>query len=228
MNVAVIPARGGSKQVPRKNVRPLAGIPLIAHTIGHAKQSASIGRVIVSTDDDEIASVSKSAGAEVLARPKELASDTATSESVLVHALNWLRSGGKAAPDLVAFLQCTSPVRKKDDIDRAIQSLSREGADSLLSVCRSHSFLWRPTPKGAEAINYDPSNRKRRQDLPPEFVENGSLYIFKPWVLDKLNCRLGGKIAMFEMDYWSSFQIDSAEDFELCEWILQRQSSGPR
>lgn len=227
MNVAVIPARGGSKQVPRKNVRPLAGVPLVAHTIGHARQSSSIGRVIVSTDDDEIASVSKSAGAEVLARPKDLASDTATSEAVLVHALTWLRSEGKS-PDLVVFLQCTSPVRKKDDIDGAIEAVASEGADSLLSVCRSHSFLWRPGPKGAEAINYDPSNRKRRQDLPPEFVENGSLYIFKPWVLDKLNCRLGGKIALFEMDYWSSFQIDSEEDFELCEWILQRQRPGRR
>jgi CMP-N,N'-diacetyllegionaminic acid synthase len=222
MIVAVIPARGGSKQVPRKNVRPLAGVPLVAHTIGHARQAASIGRVIVSTDDEEIASASRAAGADVIDRPKELASDTASSESVLVHALSRL----DPAPELVVLLQCTSPVRKKDDIERAVETLNREGADSLLSVCRSHFFLWRKTERGAEAVNYDPAHRKRRQDLAPEFVENGSIYIFKPWVLDRHQSRLGGTIALFEMDYWSSFQIDSEEDFELCEWILRRRGSG--
>jgi len=221
--VDVSPAGGGSKGLPRKNVLPVGGKPVIADSIEHAKGASSVGRTIVSTEDSEIAAIALSWGAEVIHRPRELADDTASSEAVLLHSLNYLEKMERFRPDLVVFLQCTSPIRQSDDIDRAVNILVNENADSLLSACHSHVFLWRRNGGSVDSLNYVYRERRRRQDLPDEFIENGSIYVFKPWVLEKLNNRLGGKIVLFEMDYWSSFQIDSLEEFELCEWILNRR-----
>jgi CMP-N,N'-diacetyllegionaminic acid synthase len=196
---------------------------LIAHSIEHAKGAISVGRTIVSTEDHEIASVALSCGAEVIDRPRELADDTTSSEAVLLHSLSYLEKTERFRPDLVVFLQCTSPIREPQDIERAVQLLLNENADSLLSVSHSHVFLWRRHGGNVDPLNYDYRERRRRQDKPEEFIENGSIYVFKPWVLEKLNNRLGGRIVLFEMDYWSSFQIDSPEEFELCEWILNRR-----
>jgi len=182
-----------------------------------------VDRTFVSTDDEEIASISRSYGAEVVMRPGDLASDTAPSESALVHILNYLRDGERYLPDLVVFLQCTSPIRMPDDIDNAVKTLLSDDADSLFSACRSHAFTWRRVEGQMKSVNYDYQDRRRRQDMPEEFVENGSIYVFKPWVLGKLQNRLGGKISVYEMNYWSTFQIDSQEELQLCEWILQRQ-----
>jgi N-acylneuraminate cytidylyltransferase len=221
--IAIIPARGGSKGLPRKNIRPLAGKPLIVHTIEHALNAKSVNMVFVSTDDPEIAVISKAHGAEVVDRPKELAGDNATSESALLHTLNFVKSDRGIEPDFVVFLQCTSPVREPADIDGAIQTVVELKADSLLSVCRSHRFIWRDQENGFQSLNYDYRNRKMRQNLPPEYVENGSIYVFKPWVLRELDNRLGGKIAFYEMGHWESFEIDSLEDFEFCEWVISQK-----
>ncbi len=219
---AIIPARGGSKRVPGKNLLPLAGEPLVVHTIRHALQADSIDEVIVSTEDDKIAAVAAAAGARVISRPASLASDEATSESALKHALEtWAKEGG-AEPELVVFLQCTSPVRRADDIDRAVDQLRTAKADSLFSASENKRFVWAAGNGSPRPLNYDYKHRKREQDFGKQYQENGSIYIFKPWVLAKENNRLGGKIEVYEMDYWSSFQIDSAEDVELCEWILQK------
>ena len=221
--IAIIPARGASKRLPRKNVARVAGVPLIAHSIRHARGSARVDAVIVSTEDPEIAAVARAEGADVVLRPETLASDTATSESALLHVLDTRLAAGLADPDLVVFLQCTSPVREPDDIDRAIDQLDAEGADSLLSVCENTRFVWALTTKGPASINYDYRHRRREQDMDRQFQENGSIYLSRPWVLRDQGNRLGGRIALYEMDYWSSFQIDSPEDLELCDWILRRR-----
>ncbi len=202
----------------------LAGKPLIAHTIEHAREATSVDRTFVSTDDEEIATISRFYGAEVVMRPGDLASDTAASELALIDTLDHLSATQGFYPDLVVFLQCTSPVRESRDIDKAVRTLLDQEADSLLSATRSDAFIWRRVQGQWGSLNYDYQQRKRRQDMPEEFVENGSIYVLKPWVLQKLHNRLGGKIALYEMGYWSSFQIDSEEDLSLCEWILQRQS----
>ena len=220
---AIIPARGGSKGVSRKNVRLLAGKPLIAHTIEHALGARFVTRVIVSTDDDEIASVSKEYGAEVVKRPAELATDTATSESALKHVLDHLRGVEGYTPDLVVFLQCTSPVRTSRDIDRAAQLLLDKGADSLVSVTPWHGLNWACEDREAKSVTFDYRHRPRRQDMRQEFRENGSIFIFKPWVLDQLDNRLGGEIVLFEMSPWTRFEADTLEAFALCEWILQNE-----
>jgi N-acylneuraminate cytidylyltransferase len=220
--IAIIPARGGSKGVPRKNVRLLGDKPLIAHSILDAKESQYTDKVYVSTDNLEIAEVSRQYGAEIIHRPNELAGDTASSESALIHALSEIEKTG-ISPDLIVFLQCTSPLRTGTDIDKAIAKLKAENADSLLSVSPSHRFLWEEVEGVATSINYDYRDRPRRQDMQPQYVENGSIYIFKPWILKEFGNRLGGKISLFIMSEAASWEIDSALDLEIAESLMKKQ-----
>lgn len=224
ISIAIIPARGGSKGVPRKNVRLLADKPLIAHSILDAKKSKYTDNVYVSTDNLEIAQVAKQYGAEIIIRPNELAGDTSSSEEALIHAISEIEKSG-ISPDLIVFLQCTSPIRTGIDIDKAIAKLKAENADSLLSVSPSHRFLWEEVDGVAKSINYDYRKRPRRQDMQPQYVENGSIYIFKPWILKKFKNRLGGKISFHIMSEASSWEIDSALDFEIAESLMKKQVS---
>lgn len=217
---ALILARGGSKGVLRKNIRSLDSKPLIAHSILDAKESRLIEYVYVSTDDSEIAEVARQYGAEIIQRPIELADDTASSESALIHALSEIEQK-TAPPDLIVFLQCTSPIRTGNDIDRAIAKLQTENADSLLSVSPSHRFLWEEVDGVARSINYDYHHRPRRQDMKPQYLENGSIYIFKPWVLKEFGNRLGGKISLFPMSEAASWEIDSSLDFKIAEILFK-------
>jgi N-acylneuraminate cytidylyltransferase len=219
--IAIIPARGGSKGVPRKNLRTVGGKPLLAHSIYQARAAEAVHGVFVSTDDEEIASLARQCGATVVPRPAELSGDTASSESALLHTLDYLAQAGEPEPDLVVFLQCTSPVRRPEDVDEAVRMLRTTGADSMLSVVESHRFLWRNGGAGAVPVNYDHTRRPRRQDRAPEWVENGSIYLVKARVLRETGNRLGGRIALYPMDYWSGFEIDTEADLALCDWILR-------
>lgn len=218
----IIPARGGSKGIPGKNVRPLNGKPLITHSIEAALSADLVDRVYVTTDDSQIAQVACDYGADIIHRPADLASDTASSESALLHALQEILQK-ENQPELIVFLQCTSPLRTGTDIDRAIKQLRNEKADSLLSVSPSHRFLWHVIDGKSESINYDYCNRPRRQDMNPQYVENGSIYIFKPWVLNKLGNRLGGKISLYIMREDQNWEIDSSQDFEYIEFLMRHQ-----
>ena len=218
--VAIIPARGGSKGIPQKNLRSVAGKPLIAHTIGQALAADKVQRVIVSTDDPEIESISRQYGAEVMRRPGNISDDFASSESALMHVLSELRHHEGYEPDLIVFLQCTSPIRQPMDIDQAILKLQAENADSLLSVVPSHRFIWVEANGETKPLNYDYKNRPRRQDLQPQFVENGSIYVFKPWVLESLRNRLGGKLALYVMQEDSAWDIDSLFDLEVVDKLM--------
>lgn len=220
--ITIIPARGGSKGIPRKNVRSLGDKPLIAHSILDAKEAKLVDKVYVSTDDPEIAEVSSKYGAEIINRPLEIAGDTASSETALIHGVSEIEKNG-ISPELIVFLQCTSPIRSGEDIDRAIEKVQAENADSLLSVTLSHKFLWEEVHGTVKSINYDYKHRPRRQDMQPQYVENGSIYIFKPWVLKELKNRLGGKISLFPMMEAASWDIDSVLDFEVAEFLVKKQ-----
>lgn len=221
--IAIILARGASKRIPRKNVKQIAGLPVVAYSILHAMRSRHVGTVYVSTDDDEIAEVSRVFGAEIVTRPAKLAGDEATSESALLHVLDWRRENGLADPDLVVFLQPTSPVRQPHDIDGAISELLVREADSLFSACENSRLIWGLGRDGTLApLNYDYRSRQREQEMERQYRENGSIYVFKPQVLRDGANRLGGRMAVYEMDYWSSFQIDTPEHVDLIEWVLHR------
>lgn len=222
--LAVIPARGGSKGIPRKNIRLLAGKPLIVHTIEHAMQSSLVTETVVSTDDEEIASISKAAGATVVHRPADISGDTASSEIALIHAVQSLMQLGRPLPDLTVFLQCTSPVRRLGDIDAAVSKLLEMRADSLLSVSPSHRLLWTEEVGEATPINYDFHNRPRRQDMAPQFLENGSIYVFRTQALLDSGNRLSGQVALYPMDEEAAVDIDSMLDFKLAELILLERS----
>ena len=222
--VAIIPARGGSKSIPKKNIMDFCEKPLIAWSIEQALNSSSITRVYVSTDDAEIAKVSKKYGAEVVERPAELATDTASSEQALLHAIKYIEQNSGKNIDIVVFLQATSPLREPSDIDNALQKFVNENADSLFSAAVLDDFLIWGTVKGAfTSINYDYRNRGLRQNREKQYVENGSIYIFKPDILRKENNRLGGKIVLYEMEFWKSYEIDSYEDLEICEYYMKNK-----
>lgn len=220
--LGIIPARGGSRGIPRKNIQVLADKPLIAYTIEHALGAASVDRLVITTDASVIADISEDYGAEVIWRPAAISGDEASSELALLHALDYLQDTEGYEPDLVVFLQATSPIRRPEDIDEAVARLRSEAADSLVSVVRSHTWLWRIFEGSPVSFNYDYRNRQRRQDRPVEYNENGSIYIFKPWVLRQFKNRLGGRIVLYEMDPWSAVDIEITEDLEFAEWLIHR------
>lgn len=219
--VAMIPARGGSKGIPGKNIVQLAGKPLIAYTVEQAVASARVGRVIVSTDSEEIAAAAEQYGASVVFRPAEISGDEATSESALKHCLDRLESREAFVPELVVFLQATSPLRTTGDIDAAIATLERDEADSLFSACPQGAFVWRHMPTGFEPLSYDPRSRPRRQEAPIDVAENGSIYVFKPWVLKELGCRIGGRISVYMMSVLDSLQVDEIDDLPIVDIVLR-------
>lgn len=215
MIVSVIPARGGSKAIPKKNIIPFLGQPLITYTIRQSRQSELVDETYVSTDDDYIAEVGREVGAKIVRRPDELARDTSSTEDAMLHAVNEIRD----SPEIVVLLQCTSPLRRANDIDDTVRLVKEQGYDSALSCCEDHSFYWEYDGDSAEPINYDPAERSRRQELEPWYQENGSIYVTERNILDNQNSRLGGKIGIHEMPKELSFEIDTPEDYRIVESI---------
>lgn len=217
--LCVIPARGGSKGFPNKNIAPLLGRPLLAHTIFQALDSRYVHVVYVSTDDDEIADVAEKYGARAIMRPPELAGDYAPSEWAVRHVMNVI----DWTPDYVMMLQCTSPIRRSLDIDNAMQTIIENGADSLFSAVAAPRFIWEGVQGDMRPINYDYRARPMRQVGALGYAENGSIYITRRRVLEQTGNRLGGRIAMYKMGYWSQFEVDQSDDLDLCEWIMERE-----
>lgn len=214
--LALIPARGGSKSLPRKNVLPLGGIPLIAHTIRAAQSASLVTRVAVSTEDAEIAEIAGRFGADVVDRPMELASDEASSESALLHALSHLDAAEGYRPDIVCFLQCTSPLTAAEDIDNVLAKLISAKADTALAVTRFHYFLWRLNADGnAVGVNHDKAARLRRQDREAEFLETGAVYAMDANGFRQARHRFFGQTVVHEMPAARVLEIDDPEDFEL-------------
>jgi len=220
--ISIIPARGGSKGIPRKNIKKLGNKPLIVHTIEHSLLSKLVDDTIVSTDDKKIKEISKKSGARVIERPKELASDIVQTEPVLKHAINVLKEEGNL-PDITVFLQCTSPIRKKDDIDKAVTLLIENNLDSVFSVMENYSFIWKKQNNEIVPINEEYYNKRpRRQDKVPEYIENGSIYVFKTNKFLSSNNRICGKKGVYIMPFEQSLEIDNFFDFWLCDKIYKK------
>ena len=221
-NIAIIPARGGSKGIPKKNTKIIAKKPLIQWSIEHALKSECISRVIVSTDCNEIADIAKKNNAEVpFIRPDPIASDEASTESVINHCLKWLKDNESYIPDNIILLQPTSPVRLINSIDNDFKIFKKNKADSLLSASEFTHFLWKNL-KDPQPL-YDFNNRPRRQDIDLSNVklkENGSIYISSYENFKNNKNRLGGSVEIYVMNEFESFEIDTELDFLIVESIL--------
>lgn len=218
--VAFIPARGGSKGVPGKNIKNFAGEPLIVHSIRHALNTEDIDDVFVSTDDKKIADISSAAGAKIIMRPAEISGDTATSESAIEHGISEIEKIYKDLSTIV-FLQATSPLRPQNGLSEALKRFEEGNCDTLLSISPTHRFFWKISGDEAQA-QYDYINRPRRQDMTKEdikYVENGSVYIFSKKHFQRVGNRLGGKMGYVIFDEEYSYEIDSQTDFEILEKI---------
>jgi len=222
--LAIIPARGGSKGIPRKNIHPLGGKPLIAYSIEQVRRARLINRVVVSTDDTEIAAVSQGYGAEVVWRPAKISSDSASSESALLHTLEHLQKSEGYKPDILAFIQCTSPLTLAEDIDGTIQTLLDEGADSALAVTPFHYFLWMEQASGdIIGINHDKQVRLLRQEREPQFLETGAVYTMRVSGFIQARHRFFGKTAIYIMPPERHLEIDEPVDFRIAEVLLREQ-----
>lgn len=203
MILGITPARGGSKGIPKKNIKMIAGKPLIAWTIEAAKKSKLIDRYVVSTEDDEIACVARDCGAEVLKRPPELATDKADTLCVLQHAV-------KTIPcDTLVVLQATSPIRHDGLIDICIKEFFDSKYDSLATgfVCKYKEYG---------------KNKLRRQDIKGFFYDDGNVYVIKSNLIEKGNC-FGRKIGKKVISRWENIEIDDEFDFWIVEKILKER-----
>lgn len=201
---------------------PICGQPLIVWSVRQALATKRIDSVWVSSDGDDILEVASRAGARPIRRPAELATDTASSESAWLHAVDAIEQAGEKVTWIVG-MQPTSPIREASDLDGALEQFERERLDSLLSVSEIQDFfVWERADDGSyRAVNYDYRQRRRRQAIRPQFRENGSFYIFRPDILRKEKNRLGGRIGAFQMAAHKVFQIDSPEDARLCEAVMR-------
>lgn len=229
--LGVVTARGGSKVLPGKNLKLLAGKPLIAYTIEAALQSEALDRLILSTDDPAIADVALAFGCEVpFMRPAELARDETPHLPVVEHAARWMAEHEHYRPDAVMTLQPTSPLRLPEDISGSIQLLGRSGADSVLSVSEvpAHAHPMRTLRLDADDnavlfVNGEPVRRRinRRQDLPPAWVMNGAIYLCLTRVLLSNEPSLyGDRVVAYRMPAERSVSIDDAEDWAAAERAL--------
>jgi len=219
--IAIIPARGGSKGIHRKNLVDVCGKPLIAWSILHANFAVEVDEVWVSSDDDEILEIAAQYGANLIKRPVEISGDEATTESALLHAIDFIDGLGTTI-ERVVLMQATSPLRAPSDLDCALRLIANKDYDSLMSVTEVEDFFaWGIDESGfPRSLNYDYRQRRRRQELDKTFLENGSFYIFSPDLLRNMGNRLGGRIGMYVMEFYKSFQIDNPEDIFFCSSIM--------
>jgi CMP-N-acetylneuraminic acid synthetase len=236
--IAIIPARGGSKRLPRKNILPLAGKPLIAYTIEQSLASKYVDRTIVSTEDPAIAEVSLRYKAEVIDRPIELATDKATTLSVLKHVLEKIREEGDN-PDIIVLLQPTTPLRKEELIDDAIVKLVETGSNAVVSVCELHigkewileikdcklDFLIKRNKdtKSTKSSENDTNLKTRTQDQKKAYILNGAIYAYKSKIVEESKIyNMDDDFIPLIMDKASSIDIDNKDDLELAEFYINR------
>jgi YrbI family 3-deoxy-D-manno-octulosonate 8-phosphate phosphatase len=212
----VIPARGGSKGIPRKNLKTVGGVPLIVRAIRAALLAGRVGRVVVSTDDYEIGEISQEAGADVVWRPDEISGDSASSEAALLHVLEQLASSEGYSPSHMGFLQCTSPFLVAADVDGVLELVQEGGFDTAFTATRSHGFLWKLTrDRAAEGVNHDKAKRPMRQQRQAEFLETGAAYAMNVQGFVAAKHRFFGRTGIYEVPRLRSMEIDEPDDLVL-------------
>ncbi|MEV7883206.1 acylneuraminate cytidylyltransferase [Streptomyces sp. NPDC002817] len=225
--LAVIPARGGSKGVPAKNLAPVGGVPLVSRAVRECLATRLVTDVVVSTDDQGIAAAAREAGAEVVLRPAAIAGDTATSEAAVLHAMDAHEALHGAAVDVVVFVQCTSPFLVREDIDGVAGAVVENGADTAVTVAPFHGFVWRDAEDevaagtaaeadaavgGGYGVNHDKSYRPRRQDRPQDLLETGAAYAMDAAGFRKHQHRFFGRTELVRTDAARVLEIDDPHD----------------
>lgn len=227
--LAIIPARGGSKGIPKKNIKPLDGKPLLYYSIREAKKSKWINRLVVSTEDPEIKKVAEEFGAEVIDRPLELSQDTSTTPDTLIHVINYFKAKENYSPDIVILLQATTPLRKSQDIDKAIELFVKKSPDSVVSVCEAPAKM---NPHWVRKIEHgllkpylkEDEDRPHlmRQELPKVYWRNGMIYIVKTEILLKTKNLYGDICIPYIMEPRYRINIDEPTDFMLVELLIEK------
>ncbi|MEV0647201.1 acylneuraminate cytidylyltransferase [Phytomonospora sp. NPDC050363] len=214
--LVVIPARGGSKGVPGKNLTPVAGVPLVARAVSASLAASRVSRVAVSTDDNGIAAAARHAGAEVVMRPPAISGDLSSSEAAVLHAMDSLE--GASGVDIVVLVQCTSPFLSPSDVDGVVAAIADDGADSAFTAAPFHGFVWRHGDtddgpvKGVHGVNHDAAHRAMRQSRPREFLETGSAYAMRAEGLREHGHRFFGRVALVATDPARTLEIDDPSD----------------
>jgi len=234
--LAIVPSRGGSKSIPRKNIKMLAGKPLIAYTLQEAARSHWINRIIVSTEDKEIAKTARDFGAEVpFLRPSELALDHVTDLPVFQHCLSWLKEKEGYQPEIVVHLRPTAPLRRFIHIDKGIELLLKSpDADSVRSICPvdqhplkmwtiKNNWIFPFIPE--KIYNIKEAYNQPRQQLPCSFVQNGSVDVIRANVILKMNSMTGRRIKAFIMEKKDSVNIDSPLDWVMAEILIKNRQN---
>tara|TARA_B100000029_G_scaffold513062_1_gene611454 strand:+ start:3836 stop:4519 length:684 start_codon:yes stop_codon:yes gene_type:complete len=211
--LSIIPARGGSKGIPLKNIVKINKKPLLYFTVDASLKSKFVSRTIVSTDDKKIKKVALTLGAEVIIRPKKLANDTIGLEPTINHVLEYLKTNENYIPDIILILQNTSPLRNSTHIDEALTLFKKEKYDSMLSGFSYYTFLWKKNNDSSiKAISYNPKKRPNHQKMDEQLYENGAFFITTLSAFKKSNCRVSGKIGFYKMPIELSYNIDTKED----------------
>lgn len=229
--VAIVTARGGSKGIPGKNIAPLGGKPLIAWTIAAALGAKSVARTVVSTDDAAIAEAALAAGAEVpFLRPAELATDTSSHLSVILHAIEWLRGDG-GEPDLLVLLQPTSPFRSSADIDAAVAVAVETTAAAVVGVvpARDHPYLVKRISPEGWLMDFSTAEKPaylQRQVLPPAYALNGAVYVVRPRVLQEHRTFLPPGTRPYVMPAERSLEIDDPWDLHVARALVAAGAAG--
>lgn len=216
--IVIIPARGGSKGVPGKNVALVGGVPLVARAAQAAALARLVDAVYVSTDDEEIAVAARSANATIIHRPAALSGDTASSESAVLHGLEVLRLGG-VVPEVVVLLQATSPFIDAAALDRAVERVLSGSDDVVFSAFETYAFLWSAGGTGAEGVNHDLRVRPRRQDRAAHFQETGAFYVMNTAGFLERRHRFFGTVGIEEVAENNALEIDTVEQLELANAI---------
>ncbi len=234
--LGIIPARGGSKSLPRKNIRMLCGKPLIAWTIEEARKSRLLTRTIVSTDDPEIADIARSYGADApFLRPAEISQDLSTDIEFLIHALDWLRMHEAYQPEIVVTLRATSPLKTSEHIDTGIRTLiDTPEADACRPICESpkHPYkMWKIGTRKkflepflpASFTGFDQPHNLPRQLFPTIYVHTGAMDVMRRQTIQKLKSTSGNTLVHFFMEPESSVNIDHDIDFQFAEFLLRKR-----
>ena len=215
--------------MPNKNILSFCGKPLLAWTI-EACLNVCAGKVYVSSDSDQILDIAEQHDANIIQRPASISCDASSSESGWLHAISHISAlQNTSLPDIMIAPQVTSPLRKQDDLALAVEKFESEGLSSLFSAVDAGDIcLWDSSKPDPSPKNFDFNERKRRQDIPSQIIENGSFYIFKTEHFISEQNRFFGKVGFFLQEKWQVFEIDDLADFEFCEMVMSNYLLGKR